>query len=465
MMFRIANHHISRIVSILLLVEIAVFISSVYAGAKIRFLNEANVFSQFDNFFVSACLFTFAMVMSMSALGMYQAQFNDRFRTVVLRLMPSFALGFCLVIVAFYVAPGLRFGRGILGLVFAIASVGVLLTRLIFFKSSQLDLFESRVLFLGCGPLAQACSDVATSNTAAHKYDVVGFVSAGLEEADVSSEMILPKESSLLDTVRKHNVAEVVVAVQNRRGGRLPIQELLDCKLNGIRVTDSAAFFEREACQIRVDSLLPSWLVFGSGFDQSFIRLFVKRTFDLVASLILAIVMLPIALLTALIIYCEDRGPIFYRQERVGKDGRIYKVLKFRSMRNDAERAGTPQWATKNDPRTTRIGAIIRKLRIDEIPQIVNVIKGEMSFVGPRPERPYFVEQLREQIPYYDVRHSIKPGITGMAQVRYPYGASVADAVQKLQYDLYYVKNNSLFLDILILIDTIQVVLLGKGAR
>lgn len=464
-MFRIANHHISRRVSILLFVEIAVFILSVYAGAKIRFLDEADAFSQSDNFFVSACLFAFAMVMSMSALGLYQSQFNDRFRTVVLRLMPSFALGFCLVIVAFYIAPGFGFGRGILGLVFAIASLGVLVTRLVFFKSSQLDLFESRVLFLGCGPLAKACGDVATSSATAHKYDVVGFVSAGLEEADVSSELILPKEDSLLDTVRKHNVAEVVVAVQNRRGGRLPIQELLDCKLNGIRVTDSAAFFEREACQIRVDSLLPSWLVFGSGFDQSSVRLFVKRAFDLLASLVLAIVMLPIALLTALIIYCEDRGPIFYRQERVGKDGRIYKVLKFRSMSNNAELAGQPQWATKNDPRTTRIGTIIRKLRIDEIPQIVNVIKGEMSFVGPRPERPYFVEQLREQIPYYDVRHSIKPGITGMAQVRYPYGASVADAVQKLQYDLYYVKNNSLFLDILILIDTIQVVLLGKGAR
>ena len=465
MMFRIANHHISRRVSLLLLAEIVVFILSVYAGAKIRFLNEADVFSQFDNFFMSACLFAFAMVMSMCALGLYQIQFNDRFRATVLRLMPSFALGFCLVVVTFYIAPGFGFGRGILGLVFAFASIGVLMTRFVFVKTSQLDLFESRVLFLGCGQLAKACSDVATSNTTTHKYDVVGFVNAGLEEASVSLETILPKESSLLGTVRKHNVAEVVVAVQNRREGRLPIQELLECKLNGIRVTDSAAFFEREACQIRVDSLLPSWLVFGSGFDQSSIRLFVKRAFDLLASLILAIVVSPITLLTALIIYCEDRGPIFYRQERVGKDGRTYKVLKFRSMRNDAERAGKPQWATKNDPRTTRIGTIIRKLRIDEIPQIFNVIKGEMSFVGPRPERPYFVEQLREQIPYYDVRHSIKPGITGMAQVRYPYGASVEDSVQKLQYDLYYVKNNSLFLDILILIDTIQVVLLGKGAR
>lgn len=464
-MFRIGNHHVSRRVSLLLLVESATFVFSVYAGTRLRFLNEQDPFSQFDNFFASACLFAAAMVLSMSALGLYQVHFSDRFRTTFLRLMPSFALGFCLVTIGFYLAPDLQFGRGILGLVFAVALGCILITRLVFYKTLQLDVFGSRVMFLGCGPLAKACCDVATSRTTTHRYNVVGFVNVGSEEANVPAPLILPKEGSLLETVRKHNVEELVVALQNRRGGALPVQELLDCKLNGIRVTDSAAFFEREACQIRVDSLLPSWLVFGTGFDQGAARLFSKRAFDLVASIILAVVTLPVTLATALIIYIEDRGPIFYGQERVGQNGKIYRVLKFRSMRNDAEQAGKPQWATKNDPRTTRIGAIIRKLRIDEIPQILNVIMGDMSFVGPRPERPYFVDQLREQIPFYDVRHSIKPGITGMAQVRYPYGASVADAVQKLQYDLYYVKNNSLFLDILILIDTIQVVLLRKGAH
>lgn len=464
-MFRISNHHVSRRVSLLLLIESSTLVFSVYVGTSLRFLNEPNPFAQFDNFFASACLFAVAMVLSMSALGLYQIQFSDRFRTVLLRLMPSFALGFCLVTIGFYLVPDLQFGRGILGLVFAVALMGVLITRLVFYKTLQLDMFGSRVMFLGCGPLAKACSDVAISQTTTHKYHVVGFLDVGSEEANVPAPMVLPKEGSLLETAKTHNVAEVVVAVQNRRGGILPMQELLDCKLNGIRVTDSAAFFEREACQIRVDSLLPSWLVFGSGFDQGSIRLFSKRAFDLIASIILAIVTLPITLATALIICLEDRGPVFYRQERVGQDGKTYMVLKFRSMRSDAERPGQPQWATRNDPRTTRIGAIIRKLRIDELPQILNVIKGDMSFVGPRPERPYFVEQLREQIPFYDVRHSIKPGITGMAQVRYPYGASVADAVQKLQYDLYYVKNNSLFLDILILIDTIQVVLLRKGAH
>ncbi len=260
----------------------------------------------------------------------------------------------------------------------------------------------------------------------------------------------------------QYGAQEIVVSVQNRRGG-FPIKELLDCKLQGVKVTDAATFFERETCQIRVDSLQPSWLVFGGGFDQSFIRTFMKRGFrpDL---------------------QHPDHGrdvpdhavrgagrvagrprPVFYSQERVGKDGKIFRVHKFRSMRTDAEKGGKPQWAAQNDPRVTRVGNFMRKTRIDELPQILNVFKGDMSFVGPRPERAYFVEQLIEVVPYYNVRHSIKPGITGWAQVRYGYGSSAEDALQKLQYDLYYVKNNSLFLDVLILIDTLKVVLFRSG--
>lgn len=466
-MLQIANHHISKRISVLLLAEIAILIVSVYVGAILRFYNtDAALNEKFEHFFLSACMFALVIVFSMSAFGMYQIEFTERLRSIVLRLMPALALGFCIITIVFYLVPDFHFGRGILGIVFAVASAGIVASRLIFFKSSKTNLFESRVLFLGSGSLAKDCADLAGKNTTTHKYDVTGFVSLGaLDDAAVPRPLILPREGSLLETARKYGATEIVVAVQDRRAGGFPIEELLECKTNGIRVTDSATFFEREACQIRVDSLQPSWLVFGSGFDQSFLRVFGKRSFDLAASIVLAIIALPIMLVTALIIYVEDRGPIFYKQERVGKDGKTYMVLKFRSMRNNAETAGQPQWAMQNDPRTTRIGAIIRKLRIDELPQVINVLKGEMSFVGPRPERPYFVKQLCEQIPFYDVRHTVKPGITGMAQVRYPYGASVADAVQKLQYDLYYVKNNSLFLDILILIDTIQVVLLGKGAR
>jgi sugar transferase (PEP-CTERM system associated) len=270
---------------------------------------------------------------------------------------------------------------------------------------------------------------------------------------------------SLMSLATRYRVQEIIIAIQERRGGCFPIQDLLECKLNGIKVTDSAAFFERERGQIRVNSLYPSWLVFGGGFDQSLLRTGIKRIFDLVASGVLLVATLPIMIITAVCILLEDGAPIFYRQERVGKSGKTFMVLKFRSMRNDAEKGGKPQWASTDDPRITGVGRIISKLRIDELPQIFNVLNGDMSFVGPRPERPYFVNQLCAEIPFYNVRHSIKPGITGWAQVRYRYGASVEDAIEKLQYDLYYVKNHSLFLDAIILIDTIEVVVLGKGGR
>lgn len=463
-MFRISNHHISSIVSSLLFVEFMTLVASVYLGSALRF-HDARQFTPGQNeyFFLSACTFAGVMLFSMTTLGMYQISFKEGIRNTLLRLMPAFLCGFVTITLIFFLVPDLYFGRGILLLVTLIASIGILGVRILFFKSSEFKLLESRIIFLGIGSLAKECSDLAKNNLAYHKYNVIGFIQTSDEEACIPKKEILPLEESLLATALKYDVRELVVSVQNKRGGAFPIQELLKCKLNGIKVTDAASFFEREASQIRLDSLVPSWLVFGGGFDQSFFRTFTKRLFDLFFSLLISIISSPIMLITALCIYIEDRSPIFYRQERVGKDGHPFMVLKFRSMRNDAEKGINPQWAQTNDPRTTRVGRIIRKLRIDELPQILNVLKGEMSFVGPRPERPFFVEQLCEEVPYYNERHTIKPGITGLAQVRYQYGASIEDSIQKLQYDLYYVKNNSLFLDLLIMMETLQVVLFGKG--
>ncbi len=480
-MIKVYNHYISKDVTLLLFTELCVLVGSVYLAAAIRLRDNFSVFlPRFENFFASACVFALAMVFSMSAFGMYQHSYKEDYRTTVLRLMPALALGFAIMTLVFYVVPGLYFGRGILGIIIVCAGLGILLTRFMFSKSSELRLLKSRVIILGSSSLAKECSDLAM-NSAHSQYDVIGFVPVQDEPCAVPSSALLPTGGSLLSMAKKYNATEIIVSVENRRNGNLsssgkfqplagenirkPIEELLECKLAGIDVTDAATFFEREASQIRVDSLQPSWLVFGEGFDQSFLRVFTKRVFDLSASLVILTISSPAMLITALCIFAEDRAPIFYQQERVGKDGHAFMVMKFRSMRNDAEKAGQPQWATTNDPRTTRVGRFIRKLRIDELPQILNVLKGEMSFVGPRPERPHFVKQLCAEIPFYNVRHSIKPGITGLAQVRYQYGASVDDAIQKLQYDLYYVKNNSLFLDFLILIDTVQVVLLGKGAR
>jgi sugar transferase (PEP-CTERM system associated) len=245
----------------------------------------------------------------------------------------------------------------------------------------------------------------------------------------------------------------------------MPLRELLDCKASGIKVYDLNTHFEKTLGQIRVDYVNASWLIFGDGFNQDSLRSGVKRAFDIFSASVLCVLSAPLMAITAVLIKLESPGPALYRQDRVGLNGRLFSITKFRSMRTDAEQDGTPRWAAPNDDRITRVGHFIRKLRIDELPQLFNVLRGDMSLVGPRPERQYFVDQLTQEIPFFALRHSVKPGVTGWAQVRYQYGATVEDSQEKLQYDLYYVKNNSLFLDLVVLFETIGVVLTGKGAR
>jgi sugar transferase (PEP-CTERM system associated) len=323
---------------------------------------------------------------------------------------------------------------------------------------------HSRVLIFGAGAPAQL---VAQSISLANpRIEVVGFV-AGPNESQsiVDPDQVLNGAGSLKERAKALGVDEIVVAISERRGGALPLRELLDCKIVGVKVSDLSTYFEKMLGQIRIDQLHAGWLIFGNGFHQGAYRNTAKRLFDILCSCVLLLLAAPILLATAVCIVFESKGPVFYRQERVGQDGRTFSVLKFRSMRVDAEKNGAPQWAVAKDDRVTRVGSLIRRFRIDEFPQLLNVLKGEMSLVGPRPERPFFVEQLTVDIPFYAVRHSVKPGVTGWAQVRYQYGASVEDSLQKLQYDLYYVKNHSLLLDILVLVETIGVVLSGKGAR
>jgi sugar transferase (PEP-CTERM system associated) len=271
------------------------------------------------------------------------------------------------------------------------------------------------------------------------------------------------KDQRLPELVASLGIDEIIVTVKEQRGGAVPLAELLSCRIKGVPVLDLAAFYERTRSEVPLESLKASWLIYGKGFVQSPMRAAVKRAFDLLTSSILLILASPVMLLTMLAIRLDSPGPVIYKQERVGRGGRTFMCLKFRSMRTDAEKDGVARWAVKNDTRITRIGAFIRKTRIDELPQLFSVLRGEMSMVGPRPERPSFVAQLREQIPFYDVRHSIKPGVTGWAQVRYSYGATLDDARRKHQFDLYYVKNNSLWLDFLVLIETVSVVLFREG--
>jgi sugar transferase (PEP-CTERM system associated) len=326
-------------------------------------------------------------------------------------------------------------------------------------------LMPHRVLVLGTGPEARL---VEASLNASRPLGLrlVGFYALEkAQEAVVSPHRVIAKAGPLDEIVRQLGIHEIIVAVRQQRGGILPLRGLLDCRLSGVEVTDLARHFERIHGQVPIESLKISWLIYGQGFRQNMLRGIVKRAFDIVVSAILIVIALPVLVVAALLIAADGEGSIIYRQQRVGYQGRTFTVYKLRSMSSDAEKDGKAAWASLNDVRITSVGHFMRRTRIDELPQLLNVLKGEMSFVGPRPERPEFVAMLTEQIPFYAVRQSVKPGLTGWAQVRYSYGATVEQSIRKLEYDLYYVKNHTLLLDLFILLETVRVVLLGEGAR
>ncbi len=341
---------------------------------------------------------------------------------------------------------------------------GMLVMRLLGNEMLPSSYTRQRVLIYGTGGRASIVGQSLLENDPS--IELIGYFRGPQEKGPVIQGLnVISPGKTLTDVVREQRVNEIVVALSERRGGSMPLRELLDCKLQGIRVIDLATHFEQLLGQIHLEAVSAGWLIFGDGFKQGLVRSVVKRLFDILGSGILLLLSSPVMLVTALLIFIESGRPIFYRQERVGLNGDVFDVIKFRSMRQDAEKDGTPRWAGAGDTRVTRVGKIIRKMRIDELPQLFCVLKGDMSLVGPRPERPYFVERLTLDIPYYALRHGIKPGLTGWAQVRYHYGASIKDAEQKLQYDLYYVKNHSWFLDLIILFETVGVVLTGKGAQ
>ncbi len=411
-----------------------------------------------------ATIYALVMVVLNSWLGLYTRAHNRSVAQTRARAVLSLYLSVPIAYTVFALLSIADDNQKMLLLSGLAALFGTLAHRVYTMHSRTGALMVNRVLIFGSGPEARTVGNVLKKSDP--DIQIVGFYPGPAEnEACVPEQLLLPRSRSLTDTARSLNVNEIIIAVQERRGGVLPLRELLDCKLSGVNVLDLASYFERALGQIRLDSLKVGWLIFGEGFRQGWGRTFVKRLFDLVAASILLLLALPVMLLTAIAIVLEDGLPVFYRQERVGRNGRLFNVIKFRSMRRDAEGDGKPRWASANDDRTTRVGRIIRKLRIDELPQLYSVLTGDMSLVGPRPERPYFVDQLTRDIPFYAVRHSVKPGVTGWAQVSYHYGASVDDSIQKLQYDLYYVKNHTLFLDIVILFETVGVVLTGKGAQ
>ena len=462
---RIFKHYV-RIPFILLgISEFIVMCLSVSAAAYILYQQDIyQLTSYFDTSLISAVIYALVMSLSMIAIGLYQARLREGILGFLLRLSAALFLGTVALSLVFYVFPTLFLGRSVLLLAEVISFVGIALIRnVIYFSGSSI--FKKKILVLGAGERAASITGLR------RKSDQIGFTILGYVhirgEKDVIDEKdIIFLSSSLLDYCVDHDVDEIVLAINDRRKS-LPMSELLDCKMSGVDIVDVLQFFERETSKIKLDHLHPSYLLYSDGFQQGIARQNIKRLFDIFISGVFLLLTWPIMAVTALLIILESGigQPILYRQVRVGEDGKPFQVLKFRSMSTDAEKDGKAQWAVKNDSRITKVGGFIRKVRIDELPQIFNVFKGDMSFVGPRPERPEFVGELSDKIPYYSERHRIKPGITGWAQLSYPYGSSEKDSLEKLQYDLYYVKNHSLFLDFLILLQTVEVILFSKGAR
>jgi sugar transferase (PEP-CTERM system associated) len=464
-MIQIFSHYVPGRLIILAVLEALILLLAACVGLSLHLTGSGAAISSAGAIVPpQAAVFAIGMVIVMSSMGLYDWDERGDTQSVTARLAAAFLLGFVIVELVSYLWPSLSPGSTALGATVAFALSGTWLIRTVFHRSNNLSSFRSRVLVLGTGSRVARLADHTRRNS---NNEVIGYVALRPSTHYVPSSRILTlgPEDTLLSMVEKHSIDQIVVAVRDRRGGGLPVQQLLECKARGVKVVELATYFEREYRQVMLDSLNPSWMVLGDGFRQGLFNRAVKRIFDLGASVTLLVLTFPIILVAALCIFLESGRPVLFRQERVGRGGRVFKLYKLRSMKQDAEPDGTPYWARADDDRTTLIGRFIRKWRIDELPQIYNVVRGEMSFVGPRPERPLFVDQLEKRVPYYALRHSAKPGITGWAQVRYPYGASVDDAIEKLQYDLYYVKNRCLFLDLMVLLATVEVVLWGRGAR
>jgi len=466
MRVRLFGHHIPASIALLAILEVGSVFFALIAAKFLRFhLNPHAIDYGEGSIWARGLLFTGATFACTMAFGLYSARQRARTIGILFRVIAAAGAGVAVTGMGFYLIPHLYIGRIELAIAGLLAIAMLLLMRLGFSRFVDDASFKRRVLVYGTGRYAAPIAGLRRRSDQ-RGFTVVGFVRPPGDEILVPSERVLHSDGRLLGLCERLEVDEIIVAMDERRNS-LPIRELLDCRLAGIDVTELITFLERETGRVRIDVLNPSWLIFGEGFKRGSVRLQGSRALDLLAASALFFLTCPLMLVTALAIKLEDgwRAPLFYQQERVGFAGRIFKLSKFRSMRVDAEAAGQALWAQKNDSRVTRVGAVIRKLRIDELPQILNVLKGEMGLVGPRPERPQFVQQLTEKIPYYVERLSVKPGITGWAQLCYPYGASEQDALEKLQYDLYYIKNGNLLFDIAILVQTAEVVLMGKGAR
>jgi sugar transferase (PEP-CTERM system associated) len=461
---RFFNHYIKGAFLILAFCEAVILLSSTWLATLIRFVGEEQLIQEnLGIVWPKAMVYAAVVATALIAAGLYRRRQRYGLLGIFNRLIVAMLVAGPVMAVIFYIVPELYLGRGILILNIIITFLGLLLSRSFFVYIMGLRGLQRRFLILGAGKRA---TSVGTLRRRSDRLgiEIVGYVSLPDELVLVPEERLVETGPSLQKYVEREGIDEIVVAADERRGN-LPFDELLNCRLAGVAVTDVLDFFEQTTGKIKIDIMYPSWLLFSVGFQRYFLRQVGKRIFDVIVSVALLILCSPLMLFAVAAILSESGRPVLYRQRRVGEKDKPFYIFKFRTMFQDAEADGKARWAASGDPRITYIGRWLRRTRIDELPQIFNILQGTMSFVGPRPERPEFVEVLAKKIPYYGERHRVKPGLTGWAQICYPYGSTEKDAFEKLEYDLYYVKNYSLFLDLIILLQTVEVVVIGKGAR
>ncbi len=466
---RLFRHYIHLPYVILGLIDFLLLAFALALTVFFRYFGDLSFFLDNLKFLLpSAIVFAGMNLLVMVALGVHQSRLEEGMSGMMLRTIMALIVSIPLCGFAYLLAPDWLWYIGASGVLTTASVFGFFLmgiVRSIFIATVGKEAFKRKVLVLGAGVRARQIHEDLRTPLNRKGFILMGFVPLPDEPVEISEDHLLNIPTTLQQYIIKHPVSEIVVAVDDRRKG-LPMEDLLECKMEGVKIVDGASFYERESRKVALEMVTRGWLVFSDGFTVSSVFGFGKRSLDILAAITLLLPGLPLMLLTAIAIKIEDglKAPIFYSQERVGLNGSVFKVHKFRSMVTDAEKNGAV-WASKNDARVTRVGEFIRKVRIDELPQIFNVLNGTMAFVGPRPERPVFVEQLSEKIPFYSERHRVKPGLTGWAQLCFAYADNEEDTREKLRYDLYYIKNQSLLLDLLIIIQTVEVVLFKKGSR
>jgi len=462
---KLLNHHVALPTVISLAYEFVAASTSLYIAGFARYgaMWPSDVDVDVAPSLLKALLFGVFTVFGIAATGLYQAHYRRLSReAIVARIIAGLGLAALAETVIIFVAPSLALGRGIWGLSLLFSLVLIVIGRAFVVRFLSEDTFRRRILVYGAGNMAASLLSLRRRSDQ-RGFKIIGFVKAPGDRYMIDDRRVLKDPIDLDQFVEVEHIDEIIVAMDDKRQG-FPLRDLLRCKFAGVDVIEILDFLERESGKIDVERLNPSWLIFADGFTRRASRQMASRLLDIVGGAGLLLFAWPFMIAVALAIWLEDGSPVLYRQTRVGLFGRPFELLKFRSMRKEAETDGA-QWAQKGDKRITKTGAVIRKVRFDELPQIFNIIRGQMSLVGPRPERPEFVQSLAQSIPYYDERHCVKPGLTGWAQLQYPYGASQKDALEKLRYDLYYVKNQSLLFDLIILLQTAEVVIWQKGSR